>query len=214
MLQRLDGRCSRQRPQCEYAARVRVIAQIRAHLRLDAGRISAGVERGGLEVDSECVSKAAATFERCRVGRIVVYAKKRFDARGFRLFTGGFTRCVFRLADMHDRAEIRALLFGARIDRDERNMLFGDLGDRALQHVVVGDGDDHAVVIARRSLFDQTGHVGNVAVRRIAVVGLDVEVFVSLFDGVLDGVPPGIRVWCVADQYEVRIGSASCRCGC
>ena len=87
----------------------------------------------------------------------------------------------------------------------------GDLVDRALQHVEVGDRDDHAVVVARGGLFDQARHVGDVAVRRIAVVGLDVEVLVGLFDGVLDGVPPRVRIRRVADQHEVSVSRAGGR---
>ena len=118
---------------------------------------------------------------------------------------------VFRLADVHDRAELRALLLGAGVDRDERNLLVGDLADRAFQHVEVGDRDDHAVVVARGGLFDQARHVGDVAVRRIAVVGLDVEILVGLFDRVLDGVPPRVRIRRVADQHEVRVSRAGGR---
>ena len=183
-----------------------MIAQIGAHLGLHPGRVLAGVDRGRLEVDADRFGEAAAAFERSRVGRVVVHAQERLDARRLRLLARRLAGGVFRLSDVHDRAELRALLLGAGVDRDERNVLRGDLGDRALQHVEVGDRDDHAVVVARGGLFDQTRHVGDIAVRRIAVVGLDVEILVRLFDGVLDGVPPRVRIRRVADQHEVGVG--------
>ena len=68
--------------------------------------------------------------------------------------------------------------------------------------------DDHAVVVARGGLLDQARHIGDIAVRRIAVVGLDIEILVGLLDGVLDGVPPRIRIRRVADQHEVSVGRA------
>jgi hypothetical protein len=109
---------------------------------------------------------------------------------------------------VHDRAELGALLLGAGIDRDQRDVFRGDLGDRALEHVEVGNRDDHAVIVACRGLLDQTRHVGDIAVRWIAIVGFDVEVFVGLFDRVLDRVPPRVGIRCMADQHEMRVGAA------
>ena len=64
----------------------------------------------------------------------------------FALSPAAFARDVFGLADMHDRAELLALLRGAGVDRDERNLL-GRTLFIGPEHVEVGDGHDHAIVV-------------------------------------------------------------------
>jgi hypothetical protein len=36
----------------------------------------------------------------------------------------------------------------------------------------------------------------------LRVVGLNVEIFIGLFDDVLDGVPSHVRVWHMANQHK------------
>ncbi|CAJ7408063.1 Uncharacterised protein [Burkholderia pseudomallei] len=188
-----------------------MVAQVRAHLRLDLGRVLAGVDRRALVVGADRVGEAATAVERHAVGRDVVHAEEALHAGRLRLLARRVTRDVLGLADMHDRAQLRALFFGAGVDRHERDLLRGDFPQRILQHVVIGDRRDHAVVVARGRLLDQARHVGDVAVRRIAVIGRDIEILVRLLDRVLDRVPPRIGIGRVAHEREARARRLGCR---
>src|SRR5471032_442993 len=198
--QRRRGRIGTQR---QHRLRARIGAQVGADLALDdAGVDAVGVQRGGLVIDADRVGEATAALERRGVGRVVVDADEGLDAGRLGALSGAQARFIFGLADVHDGAQLFALRQRAGVDGDERDFFRHHLRQRFLQHAEVGDADDDAVVIARRGLLHQPRHVGQVAVRRIAVVDRDVEVFAGLLDGVLDGVPPRVRIGRVADQDE------------
>ena len=74
--------------------------------------------------------------------------------------------------------------------------------NRAGKDVEIGDGDDNPVGVGCRRLLNDPPHVRQVAARRIAVLDRHTHLIAGDLDGVLDGVPPGIGIRCVADEDE------------
>ncbi len=103
---------------------------------------------------------------------------------------------------MHQRTKLGRLFNGAGIDGDHRNTAINRIHDRAFKHVEIGDGDNDAIRVGGRCLLDNTGHIGQIAGRRVAVINRDFHLVACDLDGILDGVPPAVRVRCMADQNE------------
>src|SRR5206468_6266179 len=99
-----------------------ILAQVRGDFRFDRRRIVAGIERRFLVVRADGFGEAATALEARGIGRVVIDAQEALHAGGFRALTRTFAGGVFGLPDVHDRAELLALLRRARIDRDQRNL--------------------------------------------------------------------------------------------
>ncbi len=178
-------------------------AQIGAHLRFDIGRIRTDIEHGRLRIRANSLGESAAALERERISCVVVHADKGLDAVGLGAQPRFLARQIFGLPYVHQCTKVGALLLGTRIGGDERDVLCLQPRDRAFEQVEVGDGRDNSVIVTRCRLVDQLHHVGNIPVRRIAIVSQDVEIIVGLLDAVLDRVPPRIRVWRMSDEIEM-----------
>ena len=216
LLQCLQRGLGRTRAECQYGLGIGMLAQVSACLAFHHRGIHAGIDHRLAHVDPEGVRETLAALERSGIGGVVVDADERLDAGRPGALAGRLARSVFRLADVHDRTQLCALLRGAGVDRYDGDTLGGDAGGGPGQYVVVGDVEGHAIVIACGRLLEKPRHAGQVAIGRIAVIHLHAIIVAGLPDRILDGVPPDIRVGGVADQDKSLVrgcAARSNRCG-
>src|SRR5215470_3938184 len=118
LLQGLDRRARGSGGKRQHAVGVRILAQVRRDLRFDRRRVVARVEGGFLVIDADHLGEAATALETRRVGRVVVDAEEALHAGRLGALARALPRRVLRLADVHDGAQLFALLHRTRIDRD------------------------------------------------------------------------------------------------
>src|SRR5690606_28081127 len=196
------GRLCRVRAERQYAVRTRIAGEIGLHLVVDLRRVLSGIDHVIAQLHAQRIGIALTTLHRRGVGDVVVDADEVGDACSLGALARTLAGIILRLADMHERAQLLGLFGRSGIDRYDRDALGNRTLDRALQHIEICDGGDDAIRIRGGRLLDYARHVGNVAGRRVPVFNRGLRVFRRILQGVLDDIPPGVRIGRVADKDE------------
>ena len=140
---------SRNRAQRRDASDIGMRGKKGQNLVLDLGRVGAAVEHRVAQIHAQTIGKTTATLGQCGLLDGLIDAEEGCNAVPFGAHAGGEPGVIFRLADIHQRADLAGLLGGACVLDDEvDSLIYGRLDPPKHTRFHFAPGCKNVVLIA------------------------------------------------------------------